>query len=58
MTFQINSIVKGKVAGTFVVLGERLIAGERVVQLKPVHPETHAPLRGELALPADVLRAA
>ena len=56
--FNINQIVKGKRAGTFVVLGFRTVAGEQLVQVKPVNPSNHAQHGvGELALPADALMA-
>jgi hypothetical protein len=57
MNFQVNQIVKGQAVGTFVILGFREIGGEQYAQLKPVHPETHEPGRGELALPLDAIRA-
>lgn len=56
--FNINQIVKGKRAGTFIVLGFRTIGGEQMVQVKPVNPNNHAEVgRGEMALPADALVA-
>lgn len=56
--FQINQIVKGKRAGTFVVLGFRTIGGEQHAQLKPVNPANHAEHGvGEIALPFDALIA-
>lgn len=53
---KINQIVKGKVCGTFVILGFRNIDGEEYAQLKAINPDTHKPLRGELALPVESLR--
>ena len=58
MNFQVNQIVKGKVCGTFVILGFCTIGGEQMAQLKEVHPVTHQPARGELALPLDCIKAA
>jgi len=55
--FSVNQVVAGQVAGTFVILGFRRIGGEEFAQLKPVHPITHKPGRGELALPLSALRA-
>ena len=58
MNFQVNQIVKGQRAGTFVILGFRTIGGEQNAQLKEVHPVTHQPARGELALPLTAIKAA
>jgi hypothetical protein len=56
--FNINQIVKGKKAGYFVVLANRIIAGEQLVQVKPVNPNDFSKVgKGELALPADSLVA-
>lgn len=53
---QINQIVKGKRAGTFVIIGFRTIAGEQYAQLKPVNPADHSQVgAGEMALPLDSL---
>ena len=38
--FEVNQIVRGQVAGVFVVLGFRKVAGEDMVQVKPYNPET------------------
>lgn len=58
MTFSINQIVKGKRAGTFVILGFRTIGGEDYAQLKPVNPDNHAEHgAGELALPLTAIEA-
>ena len=55
--FAVNEIVRGKVAGVFVVLGFRVIAGEQLVQVKPVNPNNLAQAgAGEMALSADALR--
>jgi hypothetical protein len=56
--FQTNQIVKGRRAGTFVIVGFRTIGGVEHAQVKPVHPTTHEPARGEFALPLDALVAA
>lgn len=59
MDFSINQIVKGVNAGTFVILGFRIIGGERFAQLKTVNPDNYAQVgRGELALPLTALRPA
>jgi len=56
--FAINQIVKGKVAGTFVILGFRTIANEEYAQLKEVNPSDHSQVgTGELALPINKLLA-
>ena len=55
---QINQIVKGKRAGTFVILGFRQIGGEQYAQVKPVNPADHTQVgAGEMALPIDTLEA-
>ncbi len=55
--FKINQIVKGIKAGTFVILGWRLIGSETYAQLKEVNPNDHSQvLRGELALPVEKIR--
>ena len=57
--FSISQIVKGKVAGLFITLGFRTIAGEEVADLKEINPENHdefAP--GEVTLPLDCIVAA
>lgn len=55
--FRVNQIVKGHQAGTFVILGFRKIGGEDYAQCKEIDPVTHAPRRGELALPVTALVA-
>lgn len=56
--FAINQIVKGKVAGTFVILGFRTIGGESFAQVKAVNPNNFAEkARGEMALPLTALAA-
>jgi hypothetical protein len=57
--FSINQIVKGKVAGLFIILGFRTIAGESMADLKAINPVNHnefAP--GEVTLPLDAIIAA
>ena len=53
---RINQIVKGKVAGYFVVLGFRKIDGEDYAQLKCVDSkDSNKTTKGELALPLTSL---
>ena len=53
-----NQIVKGKVAGMFVILGFRMIGGEEYAQLKEVNPNNHAQTApGEIALPLNAIEA-
>ena len=57
--FEVNQIVKGKVAGHFVVLGLRTIGGEDYAQLKCVAPRDYTKTSGgELALPIEALEVA
>ena len=57
--FKLNQIVKGKVAGHFVVLGFRKISGEDYAQLKSVDPKDYTrSASGEIALPISALEAA
>ena len=57
--FEVNQIVKGKVAGHFVVLGLRTIGGEDYAQLKCVEPRDYTNTSGgELALPIEALEVA
>lgn len=58
MNFQVNQIVKGQRAGTFVILGFRNIGGEQYAQLKPYDEVTGKTGRGELALPLDAIKSA
>lgn len=51
---EINQIVKATV-GTFAILGFRDIDGVPSAQVKPVHPVTHKPGRGEMAFPLSIL---
>ena len=56
MKFKINQIVKGKVAGCFVVLGFRTIGEDKYAQLKIVDPSDYSKtVPGELALPTNSL---
>lgn len=56
--FDINQIVKGKRAGTFVILGFRKIAGEDCAQLKAVNPADHTQVAaGEMSLPLTAIEA-
>jgi hypothetical protein len=48
--FNVNQIVKGKVAGHFIVLGYRILNDRLMVQVKPYCPVTKQALRGEMAL--------
>ena len=54
--FNVNQIVKGKRAGTFVILGFRTVGGEQGAQVKAVNPNNHAETApGEMFLPLDAL---
>lgn len=56
--FAINQIVKGKRAGTFVILGFRTVGGEQGAQVKTVNPANHAQHGvGEMFLPLYALVA-
>lgn len=57
MNFQVNQIVKGQVAGSFVILAFRSIGGEQYAQVKPYNPETGKTGRGEMALPLTAIKA-
>ena len=54
--FAINSIVSGKVAGQFVILGFRLIANEWFAQVKRYDAKTGQVANGEFALPLDAIQ--
>ena len=55
--FNINQIVKGQTAGTFVILGFRNLEGEDYAQLKEVNPSDHTQTAaGEIALPLTALK--
>ena len=56
--FQIHQLVRGKVAGTFIVLGCCVVEGEIVYELKPVDPVTLVARRGVCNIPGDCLVAA
>lgn len=50
--FKLNKIVKGKKAGTFVIIGFRKINNEDYAQLKEVNPRNYTETAiGEIALP-------
>jgi hypothetical protein len=55
---KINQIVKGKFAGTFVILGFfEQQDGEQWAQVKEVNPANHSQVAaGELALPINLLQ--
>jgi hypothetical protein len=54
---RINQIVRGQIYGVFAVLNIRTISdGTQGADLKPLDPETHAPLRGEVFLPLRCLK--
>jgi len=56
--FQVNQIVRGKVAGVFVILGFRVLGGEDYAQLKSVNPNDHTKTQpGELALPLTAIES-
>jgi hypothetical protein len=56
--FSINQIVKGKTAGTFVIVGFRSIEGSEWVQVKSVNPANHSQVaKGEMALPLTAIQA-
>ena len=56
-TFTVNETVKGKVYGTFVILGFRndLSKTETYAQLKSLNEKTGRLDRGELALPLSAI---
>lgn len=56
--FQVNQIVKGIKAGTFVVLGLRTVGGTQYAQLKEIDPVSGRTHRGEICLPVSAIRAA
>lgn len=56
--FQVNQIVKGQTAGTFIILALRTIGGEQYVQVKEYDTVTGKARRGEMALPVTALRVA
>ena len=56
--FQVNQIVKGQNAGTFVIVGFRTIGGEQYAQVKEYDTVSGKARRGEMALPVSALRLA
>lgn len=58
MNFQVNQIVKGQAAGSFIILAFRSIGGEQYAQVKPYNAETGKAGRGEFALPVTAIKAA
>lgn len=55
--FNVNQIVKGHVAGTFIVLGYRKVAGESFVQVKPYDLNSGKAGKGEFCLPESALKS-
>lgn len=56
--FALNQIVKGRIAGTFIILALRTVGGEEGAQVKAVNPENHAETgQGEMFLPFTALEA-
>jgi hypothetical protein len=55
---QVNQIVKGQRAGTFVILAFRTICGEQYAQVKPYDEASGKTGRGEFALPVSALKQA
>lgn len=53
--FAVNQIVKGKVAGFFVVLGYRILNGRELVQVKCYDPKSGETSPGEMAFDEDAL---
>ena len=57
--FNLNQIVKGKNAGTFVIVGFRTVGFDDGVQVKSVNPNDHTQVAsGEIFLPFDAIKAA
>lgn len=56
--FQVNQIVTGAKAGTFVIVGLRTIGGEQYAQVKEYDTVTGKARRGEFSLPVSALRVA
>jgi hypothetical protein len=56
--FQMGQTVKGKVAGTFLVMHYQNIGGEEMVRLKPIDAQTGKELRGTVCLPEHCLTLA
>jgi len=57
MNFQVNQIVKGIKAGTFIILAFRTIGGEQYAQVKEYDAAAGKARRGEMALPLSALVA-
>ena len=56
--FKKGQIVKGKVLGTFLVMGHKMVGGMPMVVVKEVNPADHNQVgRGQLCLPAEALVA-
>lgn len=56
--FSINQIVKGKFAGTFVIIGFRVLGNQVCAQVKTINPNNHAESApGEMAFPLSALEA-
>ena len=55
---QVNQIVKGQTAGTFVILALRTVGGEAGAQVKPYNEATGKSGQGEFWLPLTALKAA
>jgi len=54
--FKLNQIVKGRRAGTFVIIGFRTINNEEYAQLKGVNPANYSQVcLGEISLPLTAL---
>lgn len=54
MNYELNQIVKGVKAGTFVIVGFRTVGFDDGVQVKSVNPDNHAEVApGEMFLPID-----
>jgi len=57
--FNLNQIVKGTKAGTFVIVGFRTVGFDDGAQVKPVNPNDHTQVgKGEIFLPFDAIKAA
>lgn len=57
MAYQLNQIVEGAKAGTFVIVAFRTLDGVEGVQVKTVDPNGHSRVgRGEMFLPFSVIR--
>ena len=57
MSYQVNQIVKGINAGTFVILAFRTVGFDDGVQVKAVNPKDHTQTAGgEFFLPLDAIK--